>query len=309
MRVPMTPDMVARDPRLAKMDEFGVDQCLLYCGHMVATISYLDEPKAAAAVMHAYNRWMLDDWGFTYRDRIYSAPLVSLDDLDAACTEARWAIDNGARLFLMPMGPSGGKPPAHPDFDRFWAILNEAHCRVVYHVSEAIYMKDHMAVWGEPVQQSRQRQTAFVWMHGYSERPVVETISSLIFWNFFARFPNLRVLSAENGAEWVPATLVKMDKCRGMAKNGHWPGGQLKERPSNIFKRHVSVVAYPEDDLKGIIGAVGSHDFLIMGSDYPHAEGVPAPRDFADEACVPLTDEQTRGVMHDNGRRFLARVA
>jgi predicted TIM-barrel fold metal-dependent hydrolase len=159
------------------------------------------------------------------------------------------------------------------------------------------------------VQQSRQRQTAFVWMHGYSERPVVETISSLIFWNFFARFPNLRVLSAENGAEWVPATLVKMDKCRGMAKNGHWPGGQLKERPSHIFKRHVSVVAYPEDDLKSIIGAVGSHDFLIMGSDYPHAEGVPAPRDFADEACVPLTDAQTRGVMHDNGRRFLAHVA
>jgi predicted TIM-barrel fold metal-dependent hydrolase len=107
----------------------------------------------------------------------------------------------------------------------------------------------------------------------------------------------------------VPATLVKMDKCRGMAKNGHWPGGQLKERPSHIFKRHVSVVAYPEDDLKSIIGAVGSHDFLIMGSDYPHAEGVPAPRDFADEACVPLTDAQTRGVMHDNGRRFLAHVA
>ena len=122
-------------PRLAKMDEFGVEGCFLYCGNMVATISYLDEPKAAAAVMHAYNRWMLDDWGFNYKDRIYSAPLVSLDDLDAACAEAEWAIKNGTRLFLMPMGPFGGKPPAHPDFDRFWSILNEAHCRVVYHVS------------------------------------------------------------------------------------------------------------------------------------------------------------------------------
>ena len=101
MRVPMTPDMVERDPRLAKMDEFGVDGCFLYCGNMVATISYLDEPKAAAAIMHAYNRWMLDDWGFSYKDRIYSAPLVSLADLDAACAEAEWAIRNGARLFLI----------------------------------------------------------------------------------------------------------------------------------------------------------------------------------------------------------------
>ena len=223
--------------------------------------------------------------------------------------EAEWAIKNGTRLFLMPMGPFDGKPPAHPDFDRFWSLLNEAHCRVVYHVSEAIYMKDHMAVWGEPVQQSRQRQTAFVWMHGYSERPVVETISSLIFWNFFARFPNLRVLSAENGAEWVPSTLIKMDKCRGMAKNGYWPGGQLKERPSNIFKRHVGVVAYPEDDLKAIVDQVGAHEWMIMGSDYPHAEGVPTPREFADEACTELSAEQTRAVMHDNGRRFLSPVA
>jgi hypothetical protein len=130
------------------LDKTGVEACFLYCGHMVAAISYLNEPKAAAAVMHAYNRWMLDDWGFNYKDRIYSAPLVTLDDIDAACAEAEWAIKNGTRLFLMPMGPFGGKPPAHPDFDRFWSLLNEAHCRVVYHVSEAIYMKDHMAVWG-----------------------------------------------------------------------------------------------------------------------------------------------------------------
>ncbi len=41
--------------------------------------------------------------------------------------------------------------------------------------------------------------------------------------------------------------LSKMDKCRGIAKNGFWPGGQLKDRPSRIFAEHVSVVAYPEE--------------------------------------------------------------
>jgi len=33
-------------------------------------------------------------------------------------------------------------------------------------------------VWGEPVRQSRIKQTAFMWMHGYSKRPVIETLSS-----------------------------------------------------------------------------------------------------------------------------------
>jgi predicted TIM-barrel fold metal-dependent hydrolase len=203
------------------------------------------------------------------------------------------------------MGPVNGKAPAHPDHDRFWAILNEAKVSIVFHVSEAIYMQDHMAVWGEPMQKSRLRQTAFVWMHGYSERPVIETISSFIFWNFFARFPNIKILSAENGAEWVPAALVKMDKCRGMAKNGYWPGGQLSERPSRIFMRHVRVVAYPEDDLALLVEQTAAADWILMGSDYPHSEGVAEPRLFADEACANLSPADTRKIMYENGMRFM----
>lgn len=308
MRVPKSPDMLSAEPRLKKMDEFGVDGCFIYCGDMVATISYLDEVAPTKAVLHAYNRWMLDEWRFNYKDRIYSAPIVSFADLDWACQEAEWAIKNGTRLFLMPMGPANGKAPAHPDHDRFWAILNEASCRVVYHVSEAIYLKDHMAVWGERMQAPRLQQTAFVWMHGYSERPVIETLSSFIFYNFFARFPKVKILSAENGAEWVPSMLVKMDKVRGMAKNGHWPCGQLKERPSKIFKRHIGVVAYPEDNLKGISDQCdGDLDWVLMGSDYPHSEGVPTPIDFVKEACGGLTPDQVRKVMYENGKNFIAR--
>lgn len=42
-----------------------------------------------------------------------------------------------------------------------------------------------------------------------------------------------------------------------------------------------------------------------MGSDYPHAEGVPTPQEFYTEALTELTPEQARAIMHDNGRRFM----
>jgi predicted TIM-barrel fold metal-dependent hydrolase len=308
LRVPMTPDQHSRELRLKKLDEFGVDGCVMFCGHMVATLSYLDEVKPATQILHAYNQWLNEDWGFAHQGRIFGVPIITLVDLEWAVQEAKWAAKNGARSIIMPMGPFNGKPPAHPDFDPFWQVINDAKISVTYHVSEAIYMKDHMAVWGEPVQQSRQRQTAFVWMHGYSERPVIETLSSFIFYNFFERFPNVKLLSAENGCEWVPNILVKMDKCRGMAKNGYWPMGQLKERPSEIFLKNVYVVAYPEDNIKGVIDQTGSSHFLVMGSDYPHAEGVPAPRDFVTEACKGLTAAQTEAVMHRNGWNFITGV-
>lgn len=306
LHVPKTPDMMYPADRVKLLDQWDVRSSILFIGNMITAISFLDKPGPAYEVLNAYNHWMLDQWTFNYHDRIYAAPIVTLADVDKACDQVKWAVANGAKLILMPMGPYNGKAPAHPDHDKFWSIVNEAELRVVFHVSEAIYMKDHMAVWGEPVQQSRIKQTAFVWMHGYSERPVIETLSSFIFWNFFERFPKVRLLSAENGAEWVPAMLQKMDKCRGIAKNGFWPGGQLKERPSKIFMRNVSVVAYPEDDIGAIIKQVGGNaDWLMMGSDYPHAEGVEQPRDFAEEALKDVSDEVRRKVMYENGMRFM----
>ena len=305
LHVPKTPDMMQPDARVAKLDQWGVSSSILFLGNMITAISFLDQPQPAYEVLNAYNHWMHDQWSFDYQGRIFSAPVVTLMDVGKACEQVRWCIAHGAKLILMPMGPYNGKAPAHPDHDRFWAIVNEAGLRVVFHVSEAIYMKGHMATWGEPVQQSRIKQTAFVWMHGYSERPVVETLSSFIFWNFFERFPNIKLLSAENGAEWVPAMLMKMDKCRSIAKNGFWPGGQLKERPSRVFARHVGVVAYPEDNIKSIVDQVGNSDWIMMGSDYPHAEGVEQPRQFAQEACKGLDPVDVSKIMYENGMRFM----
>ena len=36
-----------------------------------------------------------------------------------------------------------------------------------------------------------------------------------------------------------------------MGRNGPWIGGQFTERPSAIFKQHVRVTPYPEDDIAG----------------------------------------------------------
>jgi predicted TIM-barrel fold metal-dependent hydrolase len=147
-----------------------------------------------------------------------------------------------------------------------------------------------------------------MWLNCYGQVPLTQTLSSLIFYNLFGRFPNLKVLSAENGAEWVPQLRISMDKVRGMSRNGYWPCGQLAERPSRIFDRHVYVVAYPEDDLKAIVERTQHSDNLLMGSDYPHSEGVPEPAVFV-AACKGLDTAQIRGIMYENGKRMMGEVA
>ena len=230
MRVKRTPDMGERAARIDKLNEFGVESSLVFGS--VAWIGYMDQQDPANAVLHAYNQFVLEDWGFNYQDRIYHCPILSLDDPENAVKEAEWVARNGARIITMPMGPANGRAAADPFYDRFWSILNEAKIAVAYHVSEARFMHPLLEVWGEKGLTSRQKQTAWVWMNAYSEVPMVQTLSSFIFYNFFERFPGVKIVSVENGAEWVPAMLVKMDKVRGMAKNGYWPCGQLKSRPS-----------------------------------------------------------------------------
>ena len=91
---------------------------------------------------------------------------------------------------------------------------------------------------------------------------------------------------------------------RGFAKNGRWPCGQMKERPSAVFKRHVFVVPYPEDDMREVIDGTGSSDCFVMGSDYPHAEGCVEPRVFM-AGMKGITAEEERKIMYDNGARLL----
>ncbi len=303
-----TPDMWDRNARLAKLDEFGVEGSVLYPGSFISSVGYYSPDRDGNAVFHAYNRYLHEQWGFNADERIYSAPLLTLWDLETSVQEAEWLIREGARVVCMPMGPANDKSPAHPDFDPVWARLNEAGVVIAYHVSEATFMHPLIHAFGEkPLQARRTGQTAWQWMFCYSEIPVQMVLANIVYHNFFARFPNLRIVSAENGANWLPGFLDKMDKMRGMAKNGYWPCGQLSERPSRIFRRHCAVVAYPEDDVKGIVERIGGSECLLMGSDYPHAEGVPAPRDFYTEALTALPESDVRAIMYENGRRLLPR--
>lgn len=317
VRIPIQDNMYRRDARVEKLDEMGVEACLLFVGLIISTLGWLHVFGArkgyegANAVLHAYNQYVLEEFGFNHQDRLYATPFLSLWDLEWAVNEAKWLIDNGARVVTLPTGPGmEGRPPADSYYDPLWSLLNEAGVLISYHVGDASFLHEQVRMWGEePLLNRRSGQSAWQWMFTFSEVPIMMTMSSFIYANFFARFPNLRMVSVENGAEWVPRFVHKMDKMRGMARAGYWSHGQLKERPSAIFRRHCFAVAYPEDDVKKIVDELGYTDPILMGSDYPHPEGIASPRDFVTEALTGLDDRQIAEIMYLNGRRMLPRGA
>ena len=77
------------------------------------------------------------------------------------------------------------------------------------------------------------------------------------------------------------------------------------EDPRETFKRHVWVSPFYEDDLAGLKDLVGV-DRMLMGSDYPHAEGLEDPGSYIkDLKNFNFTDDECRLVMRDNGLELL----
>jgi predicted TIM-barrel fold metal-dependent hydrolase len=297
---PLRPEYLEREPRLKLMDAQGIESAILYPATMGTMAEhYVRGVKQLYTNVHAYNQFLDDTWGFNYLDRIYTPAVLSLRDLDSAVAELEFVLARGAKFIMLNAGPAYGRSPGDPYFDPFWARINEARASVAYHIGEFWYNENVAPAWGLDPEPVFFEMSAWQWQHCWGRRPIEETLSALIFDNLFGRFPNIHVVVSEFGAEWVPLFVRQMDKSRGMGRRGPWIGGGLKERPSAIFRRHVRVAPYPEDDVIKIVRDLGHSDSIVMGSDYPHGEGFADPTDFADLVAELDSDEQRR-ILRDN---------
>ncbi len=292
------------DARLTQLAEQQIDHSIIYPGGWALMAeAYLDGVGPLYDNIEAFNRWIAEDWGFCYQNTIFAPALLSMRDLGRACAELDRVLAAGARFIMLPAGPAYGRSPGDPHFDPFWARINEAKAIVAYHICEFHYQANVASQWGwslvPPFQFS-----AWQWQNTYGERPITDTLSALIFDNVFGRYPDIKVLVSEFGAEWVPHFIRHMDKSRGMGRNGPWLGGPLTERPSTVFTNHIRVVPYPEDDTVGLADRLGGVSCLVMGSDWPHAEGLREPADFYAKV-EGLGDQNRRRFLRDNGLDLL----
>jgi predicted TIM-barrel fold metal-dependent hydrolase len=301
------PEFVSRDARLELMDAQGIESCFLFPTLAVCVEQFMtDDAEQMYANFHAFNRWLDEEWGFNHRERIYAPPLLSLLDLERAVAELEFVIEKGARVIALRPGPAYGRSPADPYFDPFWARVSEAELTVAFHIGESGY-NEMMSVWfGEQPNPSSHRQSALQWSCFYGDRPIMDTIAALIFHNLFGRYPNLKVVSVENGSLFIPYLMKVMDKMGGMGRNGPWLGGRIADKPSRILKRHVFVSPYHEEDIPSLVEAVGASQ-VVFGSDYPHPEGLAEPVDFVD-GIEKLPDCEIRMIMRDNSLGLVARV-
>ena len=293
------PEYRDRDARLRTMDEQGLEKVWLFPTlGMIYEELLKHDPEAVTMLFRSFNRWVAEDWGFAHHDRIFTAPYVTLADVDWAVEELEWALDGGARTIVMrPAAPTtrlGQVPPADPLFDPFWARVNESGITVVVHAADSGYTsngyaKDGFAATFEGANRPTIKMLSM-------ERAIYDFLASVIFDRLFIRFPNIRMASVENGSEFLPDLFRKLDS------NARKMPGFFPEDPVETFRRHVWINPFWEDDVEEIVGLMGD-DRVVFGSDWPHIEGLPEPVDYARELKA-FDDDARRRILRDNAEEL-----
>lgn len=284
-----------REARIATLDEHGLEGVWLFPTlGMLYEEALKHDPEAVALTFTAFNRWLLEDWGFGADGRIFAGPYLSLADADWACAELDWALDNDAHVVVMraaaPITATGQRSPFDPSFDPFWARLNEAGIPVVIHAGDSGYSSHGYADdgfssalsggWGPSIK-------AFA-----IERAAGDFIISSVFAKLFDRFPNLRMASVENGSGFLP------DMVKKLSSTHHKMPGFFGTHPVEVLRNHWWINPFWEDDAAEVVEIMGA-DRVIFGSDWPHIEGMPEPLVYVDELKA-FDDATKRRILRDN---------
>ena len=291
-----------REARLLVMDEQGMHAAFFFPTLGVGMEESLaNDPPAVVAAFAAFNRWLEEDWGFAHHDRIFAAPYMTLVDAEAAVRELEWVLEHDARVVVMRSAPvqtaAGFRSPADPCFDAFWARANEAGITVAYHGGDAGYGR-YFADWGEGGGVEAFRASAWKGVEGGTRAPF-DLMNAIVSQGLFQRFPNLRVASVEMGSNWVPWLVQSFRRAYGITPQ------VFPEDPVETFRRHVWVSPFHEEDVKLLRELLGAEN-LLMGSDWPHAEGLPQPTDYLRE-LDGFDPTEVQAVMRENALALSAR--
>jgi predicted TIM-barrel fold metal-dependent hydrolase len=239
-------------------------------------VGHLADPHAAEVGARVLNRAMA---GFCAHDERLLA--IGYIPLRLGPEQAGALIDrglaDGCYSFMLDTNEPDDEARSftHPDFDPVWSRFEEASVPFVSHV----------AVNGEyrAVSPSfRNNGSAVGGLGGDAGESLLDLVTiknsveiffaAMVLDGVFERHPQLKGISMEHGAFWLPSWLQALDYT---ARTARRLVGDI-ERPSDTVRRHLKFSPFAGEPVGWIIDNVGP-DLLVFGSDYPHPEGTSDP--------------------------------
>lgn len=260
---------------------------------------WLKDAQLKRAVFQSYNDWLAEFVSYNPQ-RLVGLALIALEDIQEGIKELERAKKKGLKGCMIGVGPADPNLPySNAIYDPFWAAAQELEMPITLHTITGsqesrwsiAYWNPEMVLFGPLGYQEAERSFAHIILSGVLER-----------------FPRLQFTTAENGTDWIPMFLRRIDRAAlgggaaSVAVNV-FPT-KLSMKPSEYWARQIWTGFITERDTipnRHIIGV----DKIMWASDYPHfASTFPNSVNFINTIFEGIPDEDRRKMTHDNVMRL-----
>jgi predicted TIM-barrel fold metal-dependent hydrolase len=275
-----TPGTGTPEQRLKCLDTDGMDAEVMFHSvvHGPRTWRSIRDDKVYQACIRAYNDFVAEEYAAFAPDRFFPMGVIPQTNLQDALEEMEHCRNIGLKGVALGVFPSGKEYPSTDD-DSFWAEALKIRMPLAIHVElvRSTGTRDGSLVHFPKTyggQDLADRLVKFARTGGFN-------VVQFILGGVFDRFPDLRLLFAENQLCWVPVFMTVMDER--YAKHLPWAKELLgfeplkNGRPSDYVRRHC-LWGFQHDpagvqlrDWYGTENAIWGSDFPHQESDYPHS--------------------------------------
>ena len=287
-------------PRLAWMDEQGIDIENLISGVGYTLWRAIPDPALGMEALEAVNTWLTDRTADT-GGRLMVAANLRYEDLDWAIAELTRMRERGSRTFLLPGEPTGEVPPNHPDYDRFWSAVTDLGMIPIVHVGESPVL--YHPAWANTDDPAIIRVISTL---GHAGLPF---LTGMVLGGVFERHPTLTVVFAEHGIDWITPATFRLDA---LAQPGLSPlllgDYRLPLSPGEYVRRNVRItpLPVPHESPVGLLELLPT--LPVLSSDYPHFEGNNDPMGHYEKELAAVPADVKASFLGDNLAECFARM-
>ncbi len=297
----------AYDPvaRLEVMDETGIWAQIIFPNVVglggQALAQAIEDPALRVLCVEIFNdaRAELQDES---NNRLLPMAILPAWDIDACVREAHRTAGLGMRGINLTSDPQDQGAPdlASREWDPLWEACSELQMPVHFHIGASLTT---MTFFGEYPWASHNDDIKLAiggtLLFIGNARIVVNIICS----GMLERFPELKVVSVESGAGWIPFILEALDY--EMSENAPNDRAALSMLPSEYFKRQMYATTWFEKtNLPQLVAAVGE-DNIMFETDFPHPTCLyPDPLGSAAENMSDLSTTARDKILGGNAKQL-----
>lgn len=279
--------------RAADMERDGIFAEVLYpsVGMLVCNVEDLNYRRAC---MQAYNRW-LEEFCAGLPGRLYGIGQTAAKDPESMVEDIIAIKQQGFRGVMLPDAP-GVEDWDSPIYDRVWAAAIECDLPICFHILVKSTKEGNEFFNAKPRGGKMNAIQKFT-------RMVQDVLGVLIWGGVFDRHPQLRVVSVEADAGWLPYYTWKADTA--YKRHRFWMGGrELKRLPSEVIRENLSFT-FQDDRVAVELAHMMGPKALLWASDYPHSDSTwPESMEILSKTIEGIDPALVRRIVHDNAKEL-----